>query len=103
MATRPGNRVRPERPTIVSVSVNPWADTEANFALDQKHWQLGSCSASRTKDDHTAAKPEKGGPEMSAAEPHPQVPRCILQGLTAAGQVGGTSGNKNPLRATTAG
>ena len=31
-----------KRPTIVSVSVNPWADTEANFALDRKHWQLGS-------------------------------------------------------------
>ena len=30
------------RPAIVSVSVNPWADTKANFALDQKHWQLGS-------------------------------------------------------------
>jgi cytochrome oxidase Cu insertion factor (SCO1/SenC/PrrC family) len=30
-----------QRPTIVSVSVNPWADTEANFVLDQKHWQLG--------------------------------------------------------------
>ena len=31
-----------KRPTIVSVSVNPWADSSANFALDQKHWQLGS-------------------------------------------------------------
>jgi cytochrome oxidase Cu insertion factor (SCO1/SenC/PrrC family) len=31
-----------KRPAIVSVSVNPWANTKANFALDAKHWQLGS-------------------------------------------------------------
>ena len=30
------------RPTIVSVSVNPWGDTKANFALDAKHWRLGA-------------------------------------------------------------
>jgi cytochrome oxidase Cu insertion factor (SCO1/SenC/PrrC family) len=27
-------------PAIVSVSVNPWADTRANFATDADHWQL---------------------------------------------------------------
>jgi cytochrome oxidase Cu insertion factor (SCO1/SenC/PrrC family) len=27
-------------PAIVSVSVNPWADTRANFAADAVHWQL---------------------------------------------------------------
>jgi cytochrome oxidase Cu insertion factor (SCO1/SenC/PrrC family) len=26
---------------IVSVSVNPWADTRANFALDRQKWRLG--------------------------------------------------------------
>lgn len=31
-----------ERPTIVAVSVNPWADSKANFAADRVHWQLGS-------------------------------------------------------------
>lgn len=31
-----------ERPTIVAVSVNPWANTKANFAADRAHWQLGS-------------------------------------------------------------
>lgn len=31
-----------ERPTIVAVSVNPWANTRANFAADRLHWQLGS-------------------------------------------------------------
>ena len=30
------------RPTIVAVSVNPWANTKANFAADRVHWQLGS-------------------------------------------------------------
>jgi cytochrome oxidase Cu insertion factor (SCO1/SenC/PrrC family) len=30
-----------KRPTIVSVSVNPWGNTKANFALDAEHWQLG--------------------------------------------------------------
>ena len=30
------------RPTIVAVSVNPWANTRANFAADRVHWQLGS-------------------------------------------------------------
>jgi cytochrome oxidase Cu insertion factor (SCO1/SenC/PrrC family) len=40
---RAARRLPPaERPTIVSVSVNPWADTKATFAQDQKHWQLGS-------------------------------------------------------------
>ncbi len=29
-----------KRPTVVSVSVNPRADSLANFALDQQHWQL---------------------------------------------------------------
>jgi len=27
-------------PAIVSVSVNPWADSRANFATDDVHWQL---------------------------------------------------------------
>ena len=31
-----------QRPTIVAVSVNPWANTKANFAADRVHWQLGS-------------------------------------------------------------
>lgn len=31
-----------QRPTIVAVSVNPWADTKANFAADAVHWRLGS-------------------------------------------------------------
>lgn len=31
-----------QRPTIVAVSVNPWANTRANFAADRVHWQLGS-------------------------------------------------------------
>lgn len=31
-----------QRPTIVAVSVNPWADAKANFAADRVHWQLGS-------------------------------------------------------------
>jgi cytochrome oxidase Cu insertion factor (SCO1/SenC/PrrC family) len=26
---------------VVSVSVNPWANTAANFAMDKTHWQLG--------------------------------------------------------------
>lgn len=30
-----------ERPQIIAVSVNPWADTTRNFALDKVHWQLG--------------------------------------------------------------
>ncbi|MGH3002691.1 MAG: SCO family protein [Gaiellaceae bacterium] len=30
-----------KRPTIVSVSVNPWGNTKADFALDAKHWRLG--------------------------------------------------------------
>lgn len=30
-----------ERPVIVSVSVNPWADTKTNFAVDAVHWRLG--------------------------------------------------------------
>lgn len=29
-----------QRPTIVAVSVNPEADTKANFAADRVHWQL---------------------------------------------------------------
>ncbi len=29
-------------PTIVSVSVNPWADSSANFKLDAVRWRLGS-------------------------------------------------------------
>ena len=31
-----------QRPVIVSVSVNPWADTKANFAVDATHWRLGA-------------------------------------------------------------
>jgi cytochrome oxidase Cu insertion factor (SCO1/SenC/PrrC family) len=31
-----------ERPTIVAVSVNPWANTKAAFAADRVHWQLGA-------------------------------------------------------------
>lgn len=31
-----------QRPTIVAVSVNPWANTRANFAADRVHWQLGA-------------------------------------------------------------
>ena len=30
-----------DRPAIVSVSVDPWADTAANFAADKVHWRLG--------------------------------------------------------------
>jgi len=30
------------RPAIVSVSVNPWGDTRANFRADAKHWGLGA-------------------------------------------------------------
>jgi len=30
-----------DRPAIVSVSVNPWANTAANFRQDATHWQLG--------------------------------------------------------------
>jgi cytochrome oxidase Cu insertion factor (SCO1/SenC/PrrC family) len=30
-----------QRPVVVAVSVNPWADTRANFATDKVHWQLG--------------------------------------------------------------
>lgn len=29
------------RPTIVAVSVNPWADSAANFEQDRTHWRLG--------------------------------------------------------------
>jgi cytochrome oxidase Cu insertion factor (SCO1/SenC/PrrC family) len=29
-----------ERPAIVSVSVNPWGDTRANFEADAQHWRL---------------------------------------------------------------
>jgi cytochrome oxidase Cu insertion factor (SCO1/SenC/PrrC family) len=32
----------PQSPAIVSVSVNPWADSRANFALDKQHWGLGA-------------------------------------------------------------
>jgi protein SCO1/2 len=31
-----------QRPTIVAVSANPWANTKANFAADRVHWQLGA-------------------------------------------------------------
>jgi cytochrome oxidase Cu insertion factor (SCO1/SenC/PrrC family) len=31
-----------QRPTIVAVSVNPWANTRASFEADRVHWQLGS-------------------------------------------------------------
>jgi cytochrome oxidase Cu insertion factor (SCO1/SenC/PrrC family) len=31
-----------ERPQIIAVSVNPWADSAKNFALDKVHWQLGN-------------------------------------------------------------
>jgi cytochrome oxidase Cu insertion factor (SCO1/SenC/PrrC family) len=30
-----------QRPEIVAVSVNPWADQRSNFALDATHWHLG--------------------------------------------------------------
>lgn len=30
------------RPAIVSVSVNPWADTRANFSVDARKWNLAS-------------------------------------------------------------
>lgn len=30
-----------QRPAIVSVSVDPWADTPANFSSDKVHWKLG--------------------------------------------------------------
>jgi cytochrome oxidase Cu insertion factor (SCO1/SenC/PrrC family) len=30
-----------QRPVVVAVSVNPWANTRANFATDKTHWQLG--------------------------------------------------------------
>lgn len=31
-----------ERPAIVSVSVNPWANTAVNFRQDATHWRLGA-------------------------------------------------------------
>jgi cytochrome oxidase Cu insertion factor (SCO1/SenC/PrrC family) len=31
-----------DAPTIVSVSVDPWADTAANFRLDARRWRLAS-------------------------------------------------------------
>jgi cytochrome oxidase Cu insertion factor (SCO1/SenC/PrrC family) len=31
-----------QRPVVVAVSVNPWANTRANFAVDKTHWQLGN-------------------------------------------------------------
>jgi cytochrome oxidase Cu insertion factor (SCO1/SenC/PrrC family) len=31
-----------QRPVIVSVSVNPWADSKENFATDAVHWRLGA-------------------------------------------------------------
>ena len=30
-----------QRPVVVAVSVNPWANTRANFAVDKTHWHLG--------------------------------------------------------------
>lgn len=30
-----------QRPAIVAVSVNPWADKASNFRLDAAHWHLG--------------------------------------------------------------
>jgi cytochrome oxidase Cu insertion factor (SCO1/SenC/PrrC family) len=30
-----------QRPAIVAVSVNPWADKASNFRLDATHWHLG--------------------------------------------------------------
>ena len=51
--TEAAAKLGPQAPAIVSVSVNPWADTRANFAVDALHWQLapgwrwgtGSCSS----------------------------------------------------------
>jgi cytochrome oxidase Cu insertion factor (SCO1/SenC/PrrC family) len=31
-----------QRPAILAVSVNPWADTASNFRLDATHWHLGA-------------------------------------------------------------
>jgi cytochrome oxidase Cu insertion factor (SCO1/SenC/PrrC family) len=31
-----------QRPAIVAVSVNPWADEASNFRIDAAHWHLGS-------------------------------------------------------------
>ena len=39
--TEAAARLGPEAPTIVSVSVDPWADTAANLRLDAVHWHLG--------------------------------------------------------------
>jgi cytochrome oxidase Cu insertion factor (SCO1/SenC/PrrC family) len=30
----------PRAPAVVAVSVNPWADTRANFRADARHWRL---------------------------------------------------------------
>jgi cytochrome oxidase Cu insertion factor (SCO1/SenC/PrrC family) len=40
--TEAAARLGPHAPTIVSVSVDPWADTAANFRLDAIRWQLGA-------------------------------------------------------------
>jgi cytochrome oxidase Cu insertion factor (SCO1/SenC/PrrC family) len=39
--TEAAARLGPEAPTIVSVSVDPWADSAANFRLDAVRWRLG--------------------------------------------------------------
>src|SRR5262249_4829938 len=39
--TEAGSRIEPA-PAIVSVSVDPWADTAKNFRLDRIHWRLDS-------------------------------------------------------------
>ena len=39
--TQAASQLGPNAPTIVSVSVDPWGDSAANFRLDAVHWRLG--------------------------------------------------------------
>jgi protein SCO1 len=39
--TEAAAKLGPNPPAIVSVSVDPWADTAQNFRLDRAHWKLG--------------------------------------------------------------
>jgi protein SCO1/2 len=39
--TEAAAKLGPNAPAIVSVSVDPWADTATNFQADASHWKLG--------------------------------------------------------------
>ena len=39
--TQAASQLGPNAPAIVSVSVDPWGDSAANFRLDAVHWHLG--------------------------------------------------------------